>query len=244
MKARIIGAAAAALIALTVSLVAFAGTPWAAATQGQAIIAGQSNSETKTTTLYNTTVGWPDCTFLTSNIGLTACGTYGLGGAGLTGGVLGITEDRSTGYGVEGRTVKGTGVYGHNTGSTGIGVWGQTGGVGSGVFGEATTNGVGVFGDSASGTGVQARSATGPALNVIGKARFSRSGLAFLPSGSNHVTVNMSGATTGSMILATVQQQGAFFVKNVVPATGSFTIYLNKAPASGYTVIVAYFVLN
>src|SRR6266498_5101391 len=111
MKARIIGAAAAALIALTVSLVAFAGTPWAAATQGQAIIAGQSNSETKTTTLYNTTVGWPDCTFLTSNIGLTACGTYGLGGAGLTGGVLGITEDRSTGYGVEGRTVKGTGVY-------------------------------------------------------------------------------------------------------------------------------------
>jgi hypothetical protein len=46
------------------------------------------------------------------------------------------------------------------------------------------------------------------------------------------------------MILATVQQSGAFYVKNAVPAARSFTIYINKAPAPPATVKVAYFVLN
>ncbi len=238
---------AVALVALAFAVVVVAGSPGALATQGSPITAGQGNSETAVTRLYNTTAGFQGCDAVTPNpstSGLFVCGSHGLMGAGTAAGLFGITEDSSTGYGVEGKTVKGTGVYGHNTGSTGIGVWGQTGGTGSAVYGEATVNGAGVFGDSPAGTGVQARSTTGTALNVLGKAKFSRSGLAFLPSGSNHVTVNMSGATTGSMILATVQQKGPFFVKNVVPATGSFTIYLNKAPAYPNTVIVAYFVLN
>jgi hypothetical protein len=226
---------------------AFSGAPEAVATQGQAVAAGQGNSETAATTLYNTSSGWPDCGALTANSqtsGLFVCGSHGVMGVGTVTGLFGLTEDSSTGYGVEGQTVKGTGVYGHNTGSTGIGVWGKTGGVGSAVYGEATANGAGVFGDTVNGTGVQARSTNGVALNVLGKAKFSRSGLAFVPSGTNHVTVNMSGATTGSMILATVQQRGGFFVKNVVPASGSFTIYINKAPASPKTCIIAYFVLN
>src|SRR6266511_2589320 len=224
MKLRTRLGGAVALVALAFAVVVVAGSPGALATQGSPITAGQGNSETAVTRLYNTTAGFQGCDAVTPNpstSGLFVCGSHGLMGAGTAAGLFGITEDSSTGYGVEGKTVKGTGVYG-----------------------DATVNGAGVFGDSPAGTGVQARSTTGTALNVLGKAKFSRSGLAFLPSGSNHVTVNMSGATTGSMILATVQQKGPFFVKNVVPATGSFTIYLNKAPAYPNTVIVAYFVLN
>jgi hypothetical protein len=79
---------------------------------------------------------------------------------------------------------------------------------------------------------------------VTGRATFSRSGIAVVPSGSTHVSVTMAGATTSSMILATVQQAGGFYVKYALPASGSFTIFLNKAPTSPTTVKVAYFVLN
>ncbi len=34
----------------------------------------------------------------------------------------------------------GTGDFGKNSGTTGVGVWGQTGGVGSAVYGEATSS--------------------------------------------------------------------------------------------------------
>jgi hypothetical protein len=46
------------------------------------------------------------------------------------------------------------------------------------------------------------------------------------------------------MILATVQQAGGFYVKYAVPAAGSFTIYINKAPTSPAIVKVAYFMLS
>ena len=72
----------------------------------------------------------------------------------------------------------------------------------------------------------------------------SQSGLATVPSGVNHVTVAMPGVTASSMILATVQQAGGFYVKYAVPASGSFTIYINKAPAAPKTVAVAFIVLN
>ena len=167
--------------------------------------------------------------------------SYGLYGSGGNTGVFAISGT----YGVHGTSDSGSGVYGENSGSTGIGVEGKTAGVGSAVYGHATVNGVGVFGDTASGTGVVARSmGTGTALDVRGKAKFTRSGRVTVPSGANHVTVTLAGVTNGSMVLATVQQSGAFFVKNVALASGSFTIYLNKAPASPATVKVAYFVLN
>jgi hypothetical protein len=50
--------------------------------------------------------------------------------------------------------------------------------------------------------------------------------------------------TASSMVTATVQQTGGYFVQAAVPAAGSFTIYINKAPVSPATVKVAYLVLN
>jgi hypothetical protein len=178
----------------------------------------------------------------------TGSGVYGEAtpnGVGVVGqgGPVGVSGNGTT-YGVEGSSgIGGTGVYGHNSASTGIGVWGKMGGVGTGVYGQATANGVGVFGDGPVGTGVWARSTNGTALNVTGKATFSRSGVVTVAEGTSSKTVTLAGVTTSSMVLATAQQSKATHVKAAVPGAGSFTIRLTaKAPVGGLK--VAFFVLN
>jgi hypothetical protein len=153
----------AALVALAVAFVAGAGSG-ASATQGQAVLAGQDNTETNGTLIQNTTETVPNCNNY-PNRGLTACGRTGVLGFGTDSGVYG---NGSLGvYGVGDRGVYGTGVtagvIGSATGSGGIGVegnfssvgvWGHGGVVG--VKGEGTENGVeahgGTFGVFADGT--------------------------------------------------------------------------------------------
>jgi hypothetical protein len=136
----------------------------------------------------------------------------------------------------------GTGVKGY--GSAGNGVWGQTSGSGtSGVYGENDANGYGVAGSSASGVGVLAQSA-GTALVVNGRASFSTAGTAVIASGHKSVTVTLAGVTTTDFVLATVQGQGSFYVKNASAGSGQFTIFINKAPTAPATVKVAYFVIS
>jgi hypothetical protein len=234
MKARITLGIAGALIALTVSFMAFAGTPGAIATQGQPVIAGQNNDETTATRIWNFAVSG-HCLAETSDGGLVVCGEENSG--------FGIASQGDD-YGVKGEADEGgTGVFGENNGNTGIGVWGKTGGTGSAVYGQATASGAGVFGDTTNGTGVQARSTNGTALNVLGKAKFSRSGITTIAAGASSKTISLAGLTTASMVLATSQQNSTIFVRSAVPVSGSFTIRLNGvAPTGGLK--VAYFVLN
>ncbi len=103
------------------------------------------------------------------------------------------------------------------------------------MYGEATKNGAGVFGDTIDGVGVQARSTSGIALNVLGKARFSRSGVAWVVGTStasrNWARVTLP-ITAKSMMAATLQKYvpGVFVLAAVPNVTGGyFTIYLNKA---------------
>ena len=201
----------------------------AIAANGGPVLLGIGNGETFPTLIWNT-AGVGACTY-SGQVGLVACGTTGL---------LGRTD---VGAGVEGQSDTGEGVYGHNTGASGIGVHGKTNGSGSGVYGEATGPGAGVFGDAPNGTGVLARSTSGVALNVIGKAKFSRSGVVTFAAGTSSKTVTLAGVTTASMILATAQQNTTRLVKAAVPGTGSFTIKLNGAAPTG-GLKVAYFVLN
>jgi hypothetical protein len=139
-------------------------------------------------------------------------------------------------------------VYGQANDYGGSGVYGLNDGTGYGVAGRATNTdgGTGVLGDapnSASGIGVEADSATGTALNVQGKATFSRSGIVTVQAGKDFRTVTVAGVTTASMILATSQQNKGVYVRAAVPGTGSFTIRLTaNAPTGGLK--VAYFVLN
>ncbi len=230
-----------AVVALAAMLMVAATASQAIATQGEPVLAGELNTETDATWFFNTnTIG--------------GCGIGGFYAVVACGGVyaesdgtdIAVSAQHASpgGTAVRGQaSAGGTGVKGQNTGTTGIGVWGQTPGTGSAVYGEATGTGVGVFGDTTNGTGVIARSTNGTALNVTGKARFSRSGTVVVAAGSAARTVALAGVTTASMVLATSQQNAAVFVRSAVPANGSFTIRLSAvAPSAGLK--VAYFVLN
>ncbi len=236
---------------LAVAVAALTVTP-AAAGQGQPVLAGQINTETADSTVMWNTTFFPGTNACPGSQGggVTACGETGVEGVGTADGVVGT----GSGIGVFGRgptgisgdsdTQGGTGVQGVSTDSSaGIGVEGQSNGSGSGVYGLANAAGVGVFGDTTGGTGVLARSTNGTALDVRGKATFSRSGLVTIAAGTASKKVTLAGVTPASMILATAQQDATVSVRSAVPASGSFTLHLTgKAPAGGLK--VAYFVLN
>jgi hypothetical protein len=225
--------------------------PTAGATQGQAVIAGATNTETFSTDIFNTT-GSGSCSGQGKE-GLSVCGDPAIVGEGTTRGVVG----EASGTGVEGHsTGTGNGVYGRG-GLTGVYGQGSENGVQAkggtfGVFAEGSDYGVfsiapnhGVYGQSTSATGVgvdAAASGGGTALRVTGKARFNRSGTVTITNAASK-TVTLAGVTTASMILATAQQNRSVSVKAAVPGSGSFTIYLTgTAPSTGLK--VAYFVLN
>jgi hypothetical protein len=143
-------------VAITVVAVAagtalFIGTPGAVAIQSQPVLAGAQNTANFETLIVNENrVSLPTCLALNPYLdsGLVACGYYGVQGLG--------------------SGANGAGVFGKNTGLTGIGVHGVTGGTGSGVFGEATANGVGVVAKSTNGTGVVATALNGSGVRATG----------------------------------------------------------------------------
>jgi hypothetical protein len=226
MKARITLGIAGALIALTASFIAFGGTPGAEAIQGQAVKAGESNIEDSGTILCLAATdvcgNRPD-TALTGRTDKTnGVGVYGQGDTGVSG--LGSVNG-------------GTGVIGLNVTSFGIGVHGVAIGTGSAVYGEMTGAGVGVFGDTTNGTGVWARSTNGTALNVTGKATFSRSGTVTIAYPNKTATVSGVPVTAKSLAFATMQKfLAGRYVVAVVPnlsgSSNSITIHLNKAPGT------------
>jgi hypothetical protein len=189
------------------------------------------------------------------SVGVSGTGSTGVKGQGSAYGVYGSTDEPSrpgiygtnTGGGdaVQGVTAgaQASAVYGHNTsggGSVAKGVFGAATGGGTGVRGESVS-GHGIEGVASTGTGVYASGATG--LQVVGKAKFSRSGITIIAAGTSAKMISLAGVTTASMVLATSQQNSTVFVRSAVPASGSFTIRLSGlAPTGGLK--VAYFVLN
>jgi hypothetical protein len=208
-------------------------------------------------------------------IGSGSFGVSGSGGAytgvqgdGDTYGVVGLTGGTS-GVGVFGQAVtsQGTGVQGeggpygvHGTGDT-VGVKGEGGGYG--VYGTSNLGGsVGVYGTSievgvagqavagSGGIGVQARAPTSKevALDVLGMAIFSRSGIATVngttAAPKNQVVVRNVMLTANSLVLAVVQGAGSIGVVSVSLniASSNFTIHL--AQAVTITVKVGWFIVN
>jgi hypothetical protein len=156
--------------------------------------------------------------------------------------------------GVWGDSDLGNGVVGTGeTGVFGIGYWGVYAYGRAAVTGDAGTTETGVHGYSGAtnapipvaGVGVQATagSTSQVALNVVGKAKFSRSGRTYVAAGGSARKVTMAGVTTASYIIATLQtRRTGVYVHAVVPAAGSFTIYFNKAVTA--TTYVGYLVIN
>jgi len=269
----------------------------ATATQGQAVLAGQTNTETSETVVENTNVS-VSCGPSAFD-GFLACGTTGVQGSGsMTGvegfgdttGVFGSSSDTgvsgtatTTGvfgsgntYGVYATSISGTGSYATSTSGEGVvgqsgsnngvhgltngtttsGVWGENEGGGygvsgsthgtgtAGVWGSNSQSGMGVKGTSPTGTGVYA-SGGSAALQVVGRAVFSRSGKATVSAGKSQVKVSSVALTSASFVLATIQGNVAgTWVRGVSTSVGtsSFTIFLNKTV--GAKTKVAWFVVN
>jgi len=203
-----------------------------------------------------------------SGIGVFGSGITGVNGSGDQVGVLGT----GLGIGVEGQsstpgqpaivgqtTGNSTGVLGSSGGlSDGIptapdktGVYGYAAqdGAARGVFGQSTS-GQGVHGEATSGTGVYASAAAnGTALQVAGRAAFSRSGKAVVPANASYVDITPGGGLTGATgIVATLQaNRSGVWVRAVrlnYPSTGQARIYLNKVASTTLTTGVAWFVLG
>jgi hypothetical protein len=154
-RALMLGAATAG-VGAAASLVA--GAEPASATDGSALIVGESNTA-KATTSISTKKGY-------GFVGETsASGGIGVGGS-----------DTSTdgGFGLYGSSANGTGVYGTITGDTSgqyavEGLDASTGAEGGAGIGGSSTNGTGVMGTSANGTGVTGIHNTGTGSGVSGE---------------------------------------------------------------------------
>jgi hypothetical protein len=288
----------AGVVVLTAWAMVMATGSSATATQGQAMIAGQMNSETNVTVVKNTNVS-VTCNPL-ANDGLLGCGDTGVRGSGATTGVLGsgisygvsgnggttgvygfgylygiyavtgtgtavyASSDIGTGTyafsgtaeGVVGQSDSNNGVHGLTNGSGTSGVWGENEGGGygvsgsthgtstAGVWGSNSQSGMGVKGTSSFGTGVYA-SGGGAGLQVVGKALFSRSGIATVTATKSKVKVSNVALDSASLVLATIQGNVAgTWVRGVTTSVGtsSFTIFLNKTV--GANTKVAWFIVN
>jgi len=147
-----------------------------------------------------------------------------------------------------------TGVYGWSPANPspdffGTGLWGDSddvGTYGSGTIGVMGDGAIGVVGRAdTGGIGVRALNfdQTHVALEVIGKAKFSRSGRRSLGTGKSSLKITMPGVTSQSLVFAVLGSNRANrYVRAVVATTGSFTIYLNASLQSPSWVL--YFVVN
>jgi hypothetical protein len=237
----------------------------AAAANGDNVILGSSNFETATTFITNSAADQGGlnvtCTGAASALLGECAGTsgQGVGVFGVSNAGNGVYGQSGTslfpsplpGVGVQGITdhISGAGVVGDNIAAFGTGVLGNSPASGIGVLGTSSeADGTGVAGEATSATAVGVladNSAGGTALEVIGKASFTRSGVLTVAAGKSSATKSGVALTAASLVLATVQQNVAgVWVASAVPnvAGSSFTVHLSKAVAASTK--VAWFVVN
>lgn len=144
-------------------------------------------------------------------------------------------------------------LVGENTAADGYGVRGTSPYIGvNAVGGEigvyaVSDYGAGVNALTYDGTALLAETAVdaGAALDVRGRARFSRSGRLVVPAGSTAATQTGISLDSTSLVLAVLQKRrGDTHVVAAVPeaTSGSFTVFLNRAVTRDTE--VAWFVVN
>jgi hypothetical protein len=192
------------------------------------------------------------------------------------GSASGIVAAASSGIGIHGESALGNGIRGRGQvdGVIGESPGNRSGVVGfsgggdapagpakTGVYGEAShdanargvtgksTAGQGVRGEATTGIGVEAVATTGLALDVNGRAQFSRSGRASVPANSKNVDVTVPGGLSASAnVLATLQiKRGNVTViaaRPNYPTAGKVRIYLSGVASTTASTPVAWFVLG
>jgi hypothetical protein len=145
----------------------------------------------------------------------------------------------------EGWSDSGDGVRGFTHGITKSGVYGWTDILGGyGVFGRGADNSQGVLGGPVAG--VQAYQGGAPlALSVIGKAFFSRSGVATIAKGKRWVKVGLTDITPLSFAIAALQQYRAnLWVQSITVSASSQAIYIYVSRSAPADTRVAWMVLD
>jgi len=172
----------------------------------------------------------------------TATGVYGQSGAADG---FALTRDGVRGYT---NSAAAAGVRGENA-AGGPGLSGATTSVGrlghAAVDGANAGTGPGVRGVGGIGVLAQAKTNGATALEVLGPAVFSRSGLLTIGAGASDVIGVGVKLTAASLVLATLQENLAgIYVASAVPnvAGDSFTVHLNKATPKAAK--VAWFIVN
>ena len=188
----------------------------------------------------------------------TGYGVWGSTSSSSLAGAYGVNQ--SSGPGVKGTSSSGDGIVGEGAGNGVLGrtanpgasgIYGENTGNGFGVAGRSTgTGGVGVLGEAAGSSGVGVRAIGGSAaIDVEGKALFSRSGVITISYPNARATILGVQLSADSLILATAQANVGVYVKSAVPRAtlDGFDIVLSKAPGSGSnpkSVQVGWFVVN
>jgi hypothetical protein len=206
--------------------------------------------------------GWGVSAFCSTNTALQAQSGSGNG-------VVGVSTSGAGVYGQSGNTngfaVTRDAVRGFTDSATASGVRGENAGHGHGVSGLTTSNGSGgaaaVDGvNQGTGPGVRGiggigvlaeATGSGTALQVAGRAVFSRAGEATIKFPAQSATVSVPGGLAGNPLVLALLQTATpgVFVVSAVPntSTGKITISLNKAPGTSQhpaTAKVAWFVVN
>jgi hypothetical protein len=175
-------------------------------------------------------------------------GTTGVAATGNVTAIQGTSTTDAMSVGVRGTSTDGVGIAGDSQ---------VAGVIGSGYFGVYGLGAIGTIGDTDGGTGLQGWSGaafppnptpnTGvwagaeagrTALQVFGRAKFSRSGRTSFSAGNSQKSVTVpGGVSSNSFALAVLNNSRAgIWVRAVVPnpSTDRITIYLNK-PVSSVT---------
>jgi len=201
----------------------------------------------------------------TDGTGVVGKATKGTGVGGVSDSGVAVWGWGTGGYGVYGLS-NSAGVVGQSTnyagvvGRTSLGkkgaVLGRATKDGTGIAGHSWTVApesdaeipdapakVGVYGVAHQAGGIGGYFSGDTALQVNGKAKFSRAKRVTISAGKSSLKVTLAGVTSSSLVFAVLHSNRAgVYVRAVVPSAGYFTIWLSKAVLS--STYVAYFVVN
>ena len=230
-RSLLLGAAAASMVAATQSL---ARSRTALATDGEALVIGETASATTETRIEHSGVESAALTGFSSGSGAVGLGGHVTSSSGESAGLFGLASAAS---GLN------AGVVGQSKSSQGTGIRARAVSPSGATFGlyasVESPAGVGVYTESARGDGV--------ALQAVGRVRFSTSGLATIRRGKNSVVIAPGvPLTKTTKVLCTLQSSpgGTTVIQSIDKTVGQGVFAIVLTANATATTKVAWFVID